>query len=81
VAGTIASLEAPAFLEERLLDSRPSLTANYPNVLFFEPGNADAYFTEDEVESLFDTCVSLHDKRLGLSPRVAQPVKTLFARR
>jgi hypothetical protein len=63
VAGSIAALEAPSVSAGKTPPLAPSRADNYTDVLAVQPGDADAYFTEDKLKGAIDTTISLHDQR------------------
>ena len=63
LGGTIAALETPSIFGEETPTSLPSRADNYADVLAVEPGDADAYFTEEKLRGAIDTSISLTDKK------------------
>jgi Glycosyltransferase WbsX len=63
LAGAVTTIGSPAVFARNIPESGPSRTENYADVLAVEPGDADAYFSEEKLKDTIDTSVSLHNKK------------------
>lgn len=63
VSSAMAALEAPALAAGDHSASAPVRVGNYADVPAVEPGDADAYFTEEKLKAAVDTSLTFHDKR------------------
>ena len=66
LGGTIAAFETRSLLGQKTPRSVPSSADNYTNVLAVEPGDADAYFSEEKLKNAVDTGVSLLNKNFEI---------------
>lgn len=63
LGGTIAAIETPSIFGQETPPSVPPRADNYADVLAVEPGDVDAYFTEEKLRGAIDTSISVRDKK------------------
>ena len=63
LGSTFGAFETPYSLKGRTPLSSPARTDNYADVLAVEPGDGDAYFSEEKLKAAINIDTSLHNQK------------------